>query len=176
MDKVDIDEELREMFDDGPKKRSFDSTTIRRSLDTLGLASPIAVEAGSPVSKAIEQMQRHHVGCVLIVKSGILAGIFTERDLLMKLAGTANQIGTTIVDDVMTSDPETLRSDDTIAFALHMMAIGGYRHVPIVDAGNKPVAVVSIRAIVEYLVEMFPDEILNLPRNPSRKSTEREGA
>ena len=164
------------MFDDGPKNKSFDSTTIRRSLETLDLARPIAVEAGSPVSTAIEQMQRNHVGCALIVRSGKLAGIFTERDLLMKQSGTSNRIGAAIVDDVMTPDPETLRSDDTIAFALHMMAVGGYRHVPVVDEEGKPIAVISVKDIIAFILEHFAQDVLNLPPTPVRKTSQREGA
>jgi CBS domain-containing protein len=176
MDKVDIDEELHEMFDEGPKNKIFDSATIRQPLEKLGLAQPIVVESGSPVSTAIEMMQKNHVGCILIVHEGKLAGIFTERDLLMKCVGRTAEVPDRRIDDVMTRDPETLLADDMIAYALHMMAAGGFMHIPVVDAQNRPVSVVSIRAIVEFLVEMFPDEVLNLPRSPGRKSVEREGA
>lgn len=176
MDKVDIDEELHEMFDEGPKKNIFDSRTIRESIHQLGLTKPIVIETGSPVSEAIKLMQDNRVGCVLVQRKGYLAGIFTERDLLMKLTGTAKDYTKIKIDDVMTPDPEVLQPDDMIAFALHMMAVGGYRHVPIVDEENRPVAVVSVKGIVEFLVEMFPEEVLNLPRRPLRKAGEREGA
>ncbi|MGD0337803.1 MAG: CBS domain-containing protein [Bacteroidota bacterium] len=176
MDKVDIDEELHEMFDEGPKNKIFDSRTIREPIRQLGMTKPIVVETGSPVSEAIRLMKDNSVGCVLVQRKGYLTGIFTERDLLTKLTGTVKDLKTISIDEVMTPDPEVLQPDDTIAFALHMMAVGGYRHVPIVDGENRPVAIVSIRGIVEFLVEMFPDEVLNLPRRPLRKAGEREGA
>ena len=53
-----------------------------------------------------------------------------------------------------------------------MMSVGGFRHVPIVDAEGRPVHVVSVRDVVEFLVEAFPQEVLN--RGGDRTS-EREG-
>ncbi len=175
MDKVDIDEELHEMFDEDPKKKIFDSATVSEPLQRLGLAKPITVGTGTPVAEALRVMRENRIGCVLVVREGKLAGIFTERDLLMKLT-VKNKLSDVRIDDVMTPDPESLQPEDRIAFALHMMAVGGYRHVPIVDTENRPVGIVSVKDIVEFIVETFPDEILNLPRSPIRKATEREGA
>jgi len=57
------------------------------------------------------------------------------------------------------------------------MAKGGYRHLPVVDEGNRPVGMVSIRHIISYLVEHFPQEILTLPPKPIREAMQaREGA
>ena len=77
----------------------------------------------------------------------------------------------------MTRDPETLPVDARIAWALNMMSIGGFRHVPVVDREGRPTAVVAVRDIVELLVESFPAEILNLPPDFGRKkSRARDGA
>jgi CBS domain-containing protein len=176
MDKVDIDDELHEMFDEKPETKYFDSRTIREPIRQLGLSKPYIVESGSRASEAVKIMKDNRVGCVLIRRKGLLAGIFTERDLLMKLTGMPKEYKDILIDEVMTPDPEVLRPDDIIAYALHMMAVGGYRHVPIVDEKNHPISVVSVRGIVEFLVDMFPDEVMNLPRGPIRKAGEREGA
>ena len=53
-----------------------------------------------------------------------------------------------------------------IVYALNRMALGGYRHVPLVDQEDKPVGLVSIKDIVEYLVEVVPDLVYNLPPEP----------
>jgi CBS domain-containing protein len=50
----------------------------------------------------------------------------------------------------MTHDPVILRSGDPVAVAIHKMAIGGFRHVPIVK-GGVPVAVVSARDVFRHL-------------------------
>jgi CBS domain-containing protein len=69
----------------------------------------------------------------------------------------------------MTSDPETLRPDDRIAWALNLMHMGGYRHVPLTDEAGRPVGVVSVKDIVDFIVDLFPAAVLNLPPDPHRK-------
>src|SRR3954447_23749436 len=68
----------------------------------------------------------------------------------------------------MTRDPESLRADDRIVWALNLMHVGGYRHVPLVDPQNRPVGVISVKDIVSFLVELFPAAVLNLPPDPHR--------
>jgi len=63
-----------------------------------------------------------------------------------------------------------------VAFALHVMVLEGFRHIPVVDEARKPVAVVSMRDLIEYLSEFFNREILNLPPQPHVKYRNREGA
>ena len=46
------------------------------------------------------------------------------------------------------------------------MSVGGYRHVPIVDRENKPIGIVSVKDVVNFIVEHYPQEILNLPPEP----------
>ncbi len=53
----------------------------------------------------------------------------------------------------MTPDPETLSIDDKIAYALHMMDLGGYRHIPVRDEFDKISGVVSVRDILRYITE-----------------------
>jgi CBS domain-containing protein len=61
-------------------------------------------------------------------------GILTDRDALMKLAG-GSLSGVTVA-ALMTPDPVVLRGDDTMAVAIHKMAVGGFRHIPIVSDGR----------------------------------------
>ena len=71
--------------------------------------------------------------------------------------------------EVMTLEPETLALDSRLAWALNMMSVGGFRHVPVIDERGWPAFVVSVRDIVEFLVESFPSEILNLPPDFGRE-------
>ncbi len=131
-------------------------------ISDLPLRDPIVVEATSTVSDAIQAMNDHHTGCVLVQRGGKLIGIFTERDVMTK-AFYHDDCRTACVEEVMTADPETLQLDDGIAFALNKMSVGGYRHIPIVQLDGVPVGVLSVRDIVDFLVELFPQEVLNLP-------------
>ncbi|MFI5217549.1 MAG: CBS domain-containing protein, partial [Candidatus Limnocylindria bacterium] len=53
------------------------------------------------------------------------------------------------------------------AHALNKMSVGGFRHVPVVDEDHHPVFVISVRDIVEFLVEAFPREVLTLSTDAS---------
>ena len=66
----------------------------------------------------------------------------------------------------MTRNPETLTRNDQIAYALSMMHVGGYRHIPLVEDG-KLTGIISLKDIAEFVVELFPDGVLNLPPRPS---------
>ncbi|TMA28169.1 MAG: CBS domain-containing protein [Deltaproteobacteria bacterium] len=139
-------------------------------ISSLQLGPAITVPLDATLGQAVEIMQTRHLGCVLVVDGeGRLKGIFTERDLLVRVAGRKLDWGTTTVREFMTPDPESLRSSDGIAWALNLMHVGGYRHVPLTDAEGRPIGVVSVKDIVEFIVDLFPDEVLNLPPDPRQK-------
>lgn len=138
-------------------------------IEELNPAVPITLPSNATVSQAVKLMQEHHIGCVLVTAPGHddrLAGIFTERDLLMKVIGVHPLEAK--LETVMTRSPETLHLRDLVAYALNKMSVGGYRHVPIVDAAGKPVGIISMKDVANYLVELFPAGILNLPSEPGR--------
>ncbi len=139
-------------------------------ISDLPLRDPIVVKATSSVADAVKSMNDHHTGCVLVQRDGKLIGIFTERDVLTKDFFRADS-HTVAVETVMTKSPETLELDDSIAFALNKMSVGGYRHIPIVERDGTPVGVLSVRDIVDFLVELFPEDVFNLPPTPNNAIT-----
>jgi CBS domain-containing protein len=146
-----------------------------RKLPTL--RPPVCVEPAANVRYAINAMNEHRTGCVLVAEDARLLGIFTERDVLNKVVAQGADIDTTTVAEVMTSDPECLTLDDGIAYALNMMSVGGFRHIPLVDAAHCPTGIVAMRDIVDFIVDLFPEEVLNLPPSPAHGiAREREGA
>lgn len=112
------------------------------------------VMAGRPVVTATKEMSvreacclmaGQRIGALLVLDGKRIAGIFTERDALNKvLAGNLNP-DTTQLSEVMVADPQTIYADKPLAYALHMMAEGGFRHVPVVDNAGVPVGMVSAR-------------------------------
>jgi len=155
-------------------RRTLDSRTIHEPLRLLNPRSPLQVPPSAPLREAVGIMREHHVGCVLVVDGDRLAGILTERDLLLKMEG-ADLDGP--VSRLMTPDPETLQLDDPIVWALNRMSVGGYRHVPLVDPEGRPVGILSVKDIVHYIVALFPNEVLTLPPDPARAEVwfERDG-
>jgi CBS domain-containing protein len=97
-------------------------------------------------------MQEAEADCVLVTVDGQLVGIFTDRDAVLKAAG--RRLGAFHVGDFMTPDPVVLRHDDPIAVAIHKMAVGGFRHIPIVENG-RPTGVVTARDVFQHLAEML---------------------
>ncbi len=146
-----------------------------RGLPTL--KPPITLSADASVREAVRRMNDASVGCVLVVQGDRLVGVFTERDVLTKIATGSIDADRTRIDEVMTSDPECLTLDDGIAYALNKMSLGGFRHIPLVDDQGRPTGIVAMRNIVDYIVDLFPNEILNLPPSPELGITRaREGA
>jgi CBS domain-containing protein len=134
----------------------------------------VTVEATVTAAEAIERMREERIGCVLVKDGEKLVGIFTERDVLLRAVGRGKELELAPVTMFMTPDPETLRSSDGIAFALNKMHLGGYRHVPIEDEETGRWHVVSVRDIVSWIVELFPDAVLNLPQEPRLRNPDAE--
>jgi len=159
------------------EERRLETALERDLISSLHLGPAITVARGASLKEAVEKLQLHHIGCVLVsADDGTLCGIFTERDLLNRVAGQKLDWAQRRVEDFMTREPETLRPEDRIVWALHLMHMGGYRHVPLVDAANRPVGVISVKDIVEYIIDLFPAAVLNLPPDPHRAPSNDEDA
>jgi CBS domain-containing protein len=78
--------------------------------------------------------------------------------------------------EVMTCNPVTISSKDSVGSAIAKMSQGGYRRLPIVDEAGAPIALLKIEGILHYLVEHFPSVIYNLPPEPHQHTQDREGA
>lgn len=171
-----IDESLQSLGEE-ERQRVFDENTLRHPISDLEPNDPLVVETQTPALEAITLMKDRRVGCVLVTRSGKLKGIFTERDVLTRVAGEGVDAAKTPVRKLMTSGVETLRPTDSIAYALNKMSVGGYRHIPLVDNASRPVGVISVRDIVAYIVRFFPKSVMNLPTLPRQNYVrEREGA
>lgn len=161
--------------------RRFDSALLREPVSVLPVRKPLVFSRETPVAEAVRAMQREHRGTVLVTADGTaasaLVGIFTERDVLRRALERGHDLGTLPLRELMTPDPERLPLESTVAWVLNKMSVGGFRHVPIVDAEDRPAFVVSVRDVVELLVDAFPREVLNLPLEfgADRQRT-REGA
>ena len=144
-----------------------DILELQQPISDLTQLQPIvSVMPDTSIATAIQLMVEHQVGCLLVTEDDALVGLFTERDVLRKFANQSTIASTAAVATVMTRNPETLPAESPLVFALHRMSVGGYRHVPLMNGENEPVAIVSMRDIVEHIVSLYPDQILNLPELP----------
>lgn len=116
--------------------------------------TPITIGAETPLAEAIRMMLDRDVGALLVVdEEGRLLGIFSERDLLKKVAGIRDDYAALPVSRFMTAKPETVGLTDTLNHVLNKMDGGGYRHVPVVDDG-KPVNILSVRDMLRHITGM----------------------
>ncbi len=162
----------------GPKdRRTLGAAALERPIRSLPLRKPLCLEDSRPTLEAIQLMRQHKMGSVLVTRDGVLTGIFTERDILNQLALGEKDTAKVPLKEVMRADPEVLSPDAPMTYALNLMSVGGFRHVPLVDEKGRPVGVVSVRDIVNHLVDHFPDKVLNVPPlNQTRFPGAREGA
>ncbi len=145
------------------------------AVESLRSQDPISMGPQGVVGDAVALMQEASVGCVVIVEDGRPVGVFTERDVLTNVLANHLPMSTAIA-DVMTRDPEVISEGVSVACVMKTMHEGGFRHMPAVDGQGKLVAIVSVKLVVEYLVEHFPAAVFNLPPKARPCVTSREGA
>jgi CBS domain-containing protein len=141
---------------DGPAAiDSVEGSLIGDSVAVLKPKPPVTVAASATLDEAVEIMMSHGVGALLVTDGDRdLVGMLTERDFLTKFAVADGEPGS--VRDYMTPNPETVALDDPLAFAVRKMDVGGYRHLPVVEAG-RPVGVVSVRDVLRHLMKLCRD-------------------
>jgi CBS domain-containing protein len=127
---------------------SFHEPLLGEQLDAIGGSPPDILDASTDIDDAIRRMHDKGIDCLLVVDDGRLVGIFTDRDAVLKVAGT--NLADRTLGALMTHDPVVLRHDETIAVAINKMAVGGFRHIPIVEDG-RPTGVVSARDVFRHL-------------------------
>ena len=119
----------------------------------------VTAAADTTVLSAAKLMKQHKTGAVMVVEGGRLVGIFTERDALYRVVADGRDAAHTQLSEIMTRSPQTLDPDKSFAEALHIMQIGGFRHVPVVEDG-RPIGVVTARDALGPDLEDFVYEML----------------
>lgn len=104
------------------------------------------VGADATVAEAAEAMVRGRFGSVVVMASGTLMGIFTERDVLRAAAARVD-LSTSTVRDWMTPDPVTAPGDMDSADAAETMIRHGFRHLPVTESGRLQ-GIVSLRDVL----------------------------
>lgn len=102
---------------------------------------------------ALQALAGLKVASLLVVEDGRLVGVFTERDVLERVALRFREVKQLTVRDVMTVEPVVVYDTDPAGAALSAIAVAGYRHVPVVDVRNSVVGVISPRRVFEFLLQ-----------------------
>ena len=129
---------------------AFEAKLVDVPLSEVHPHLPMTISSTATAADAVAQMQAANVGCLVVADNGALRGILSERDLVMKTGGTP--LDAVTVESLMTADPVVLRGDDSVAVAIHKMAVGGFRHIPLVSDGHAT-GIVSARDLFKYILD-----------------------
>lgn len=132
---------------------ALEDRLVRDHVGRIHGRAPILVAPETPVRSVLRQMQDQRANAVLVGDESHLAGIFTERDALLKVA--SKPLDSVTVATVMTPDPVVLRVDDTIAIAIHKMAVGGFRHIPLIDEAGRVTRIVTAQDVVRHILQLL---------------------
>ncbi len=140
----------------------------------LNLDDFCQVASGVSVRETIKQMQNHKVNVCLITEGNNLKGIFTDRDVLRKVAPSPAVLDQ-MIEAVMTANPVTISPDSSAAAALWTMDERGFRNLPVVDSDGRIVGNMTHQAVISYLAARYPIEVLNRPPRPDQFPRKQEG-
>ena len=105
--------------------------------------------AGPPkmtVREAARRMAEHVCGSILVLDGETLVGIFTERDLLVRVIAAGRDPDGTRVAEVMTRSPDTIAAGAPVKEAIRRMDEFGYKHLPVME-GDRVVGVIAVEDI-----------------------------
>jgi CBS domain-containing protein len=128
--------------------------TVREIMSdgTICQASP-----GTSVREACRLMAEHKCGSVLVTERDRVLGIFTGGDLVRRVLAPGRDPNLTLLVEVMTPDPDTIRPSEKVDEAIRRMDEYGYRHLPVVD-GREVVGMVALRdCSIEDLAAMHAE-------------------
>ncbi|MCZ6598612.1 MAG: CBS domain-containing protein [Planctomycetota bacterium] len=144
---------------DAPQGRSpLESSIMKEPIEKLQPRPAVILAPDATVADAIAKLSEHHIGCVLVGSQEEILGIFSERDVLLRIGDSYEKLAASPISEFMTPDPETLGVEHPIAFALNRMSVGDFRHLPVMRDGALA-GVVSIRDVLRFLGTWYPDLI-----------------
>jgi CBS domain-containing protein len=126
--------------------------------DLLKNQITISAEPDQTVLEVATLMVEHNVGAVPVLSDGNLAGIFSERDLMIRVVVGGKDPARTKVSQVMTDDPLTVAPNDSLETCMTLMKRHGFRHLP-VCAGRELKGVISLRDILLRNLDEKDDEV-----------------
>jgi CBS domain-containing protein len=131
---------------------------------------PAFVSPDSSVADAVKAMVAQHVGAVAVVDGKSVVGIFTERDVLRKLALSGLDPGRIPVKEFMSTPVETITPETSAGDAFATMISHHFRHLPVVDHTGRLLRILSIRNLLQAQVEELRQQLDSLEQYVSNDS------
>jgi len=137
-------------------------TTLKAILDTKG-HDVYHVSPRASIQEAIDAMNEHRIGALLVIDGEDVVGIFTERDVLTRVFGSPHDVAATPVSKVMTSNPIMVEPTITVEEAMGIVTEKRCRHLP-VEEGGKVIGLVSIGDLTRRVAHLQKEEIEHLTK------------
>lgn len=144
----------------------FELASLETRIEEMSLQPLEVLGEEASVAEAIARMLERHVGAVGVLRAGEMVGIFTERDVVSRVAAHGRDPAATSLRDVMTARPEQLRVDDTLACVAFEMLVQGFCHVPVGGLDGSVRHLVSLRDVVSFLLRPVERRISTTPPSP----------
>ncbi|RLM61195.1 CBS domain-containing protein CBSCBSPB3-like isoform X1 [Panicum miliaceum] len=124
------------------------------------------VSPSDPVTLAAKKMREHRVNSVVVMTGNMLLGIFTSKDLVLRVVAQNLPPETTLVEKAMTANPECATLDTSILDALHSMQDGKFLHIPVVDKSKYSIVEGASGAndVANSMMKKFWDSALAMHR------------
>jgi CBS domain-containing protein len=116
---------------------------MAQSIREVMTSNPVALPADTPVAEAAKRMQSEDIGDVILLRDGEIAGVVTDRDIVVRVVAEDRSPTDTPLADIASKELVTLGPDDTVEDAVRIMRDRAIRRIPVVEEG-KPVGIVSI--------------------------------
>jgi CBS domain-containing protein len=108
----------------------------------------VSLSITATAAEAAERMKSENVGTVLVLDSGLVRGLVTDRQIVTKVVASGKDPAKVSVSEFMTKNPITVDQDSEINEAARIIGERGYRRIPVVENG-KPVGIISIADLAE---------------------------
>jgi CBS domain-containing protein len=112
----------------------------------------VSVEPGASAFAAMQRMKEKHVGLLVVLENGRLAGVLSERDCARRLILESRAAKDTPVRSLMTTQVFTVEPKSKVPACIALMHEKGIRHLPVTD-GGKVLGVLSVRDLMGALIE-----------------------
>lgn len=159
-----------------PKRSVKEVEDLLKEKKIYQIINPRLVQAPPAISvkDAIQLMQDHRAGYIVISEKKKCVGIFTETDVIRKIL-EQDVDWNRPVRDFMTPAPVCLKPDDSVGEAIDAMGKNRFYHIPLVDERGDLAQVISVRTLIRFLAEFYAAEVLNLPPRPNQVMKTPEG-
>lgn len=131
-----------------------------RTVGSIMSGNLLTVEPALSVFETIDKLIKTKSGYVIVSSKGEAAGIFTERDVLKRVALEPSDMGKVPVSDVMTANPITKPTSALVQEVLTNMYENGFRHMPILDDNAAIAGIVSMADVLKYAKALDIDDVV----------------